>query len=174
MSYTVPVMAIQENSDNKTKTKVERIRPTANKFEYVNLDWWNGFNDKLMTGYIVKAIENNKDLKMASLTIDEFYQNVVAQRSSQLPTINAGFLPGYSDFGNGASDSYAFPILASYELDIYGKNSNIQITEHKEKITFIKREPFQDFTSSVARRSCQLMKLWKCFPVFLRKMETVF
>ena len=76
MSYTVPVMAIQENNDNKAKTKVERIKPTANKFEYVNLDWWNGFNDKLMTGYIVKAIENNKDLKMASLTIDEFYQNM--------------------------------------------------------------------------------------------------
>ena len=120
MSYTVPVMAIQENNDNKAKTKVERIKPSVNKFEYVNLDWWNGFNDKLMTGYIVKAIENNKDLKMASLTIDEFYQNIVAQRASQLPTINAGFLPGYSDIGAGPADSYAFPIMASYELDIYG------------------------------------------------------
>ena len=26
------------------------------------------------------------------------YQNVVSQRSAQLPQINAGFLPGYSDF----------------------------------------------------------------------------
>ncbi|MBO5739425.1 TolC family protein, partial [bacterium] len=50
--------------------------------------------------------------------------NVVAQRSAQLPTINAGFLPGLSDLGNGATDTYAFPIFASWELDIYGKNSN--------------------------------------------------
>ena len=32
------------------------------------------------------------------------------------------------------------------------------------------RELFQDFTSSAALRSCQLMKLWKWWPVFLRKM----
>lgn len=161
MSYTVPVMAIQENSDNKTKTKVERIRPTANKFEYVNLDWWNGFNDKLMTGYIVKAIENNKDLKMASLTIDEFYQNVVAQRSSQLPTINAGFLPGYSDIGQGPFDSYAFPIMASYELDIYGKNSNKTESARKlwESSILDERAAYISIASAVGSTYINIVKL---------------
>ena len=161
MSYTVPVMAIQENSDNKTKTKVERIRPTANKFEYVNLDWWNGFNDKLMTGYIVKAIENNKDLKMASLTIDEFYQNVVAQRSSQLPTINAGFLPGYSDIGQGPFDSYAFPIMASYELDIYGKNSNKTESARKlwESSILDERSAYISIASAVGSTYINIVKL---------------
>ena len=132
MSYSVPVMAI-ENTDTTTQEvvtkkqknkKAEKIRPIQDKFEYVNMTWWDNFNDPLMTGYIVKAIENNKDLKMATLTIDEYYQSIVAQRSAQLPQINAGFLPGYSDIGAGANDSYAFPIFASYELDIYGKNSN--------------------------------------------------
>ena len=125
VSYTVPVMAIQDSEKIDYKVvKADKVRKTENKFDYINLNWWQSFNDTYLNEYIIKAIENNKDLKMASLTIDEYYQNVVAQRSSQLPTINAGFLPGYSDFGNGASDSYAFPIMASYELDIYGKNSN--------------------------------------------------
>ena len=104
--------------------KTEKVKPTSNKFEYINFEWWQGFNDDNLNKYIIQAIENNKDLKVASLTIEEFYQNIVAQRASQLPQINAGFLPGYSDFGTGAADAYAFPIMASYEIDIFGKNSN--------------------------------------------------
>ena len=68
----------------------EMPMPPEDKYEYINLAWWESFNDPILNNYIVKAVDNNKDLKMATLTIDEFYQNVVAQRSSQLPTINIG------------------------------------------------------------------------------------
>lgn len=124
MSYTVPAYAIEDSKIEIKQIKTEKIKPTSNKFEYINFEWWQSFNDDNLNKYIIQAIENNKDLKVASLTIEEFYQNIVAQRASQLPSINAGFLPGYSDFGTGASDAYAFPIMASYEIDIFGKNSN--------------------------------------------------
>ncbi|MBO5739052.1 TolC family protein [bacterium] len=123
LSYACPALAI-ENIDDKKRLKKERISPAVNKFEYINLSWWNSFNDEHLNNYIIRAIENNKDLKISTLTLESFYQNVVAQCSAQLPTINAGFLPGLSDLGNGATDTYAFPIFASWELDIYGKNSN--------------------------------------------------
>jgi outer membrane protein TolC len=123
MSYALPAVAI-ENVNITEKVAVKKVAPTINKYEYVNMPWWQAFNDEHLNGHIVKALENNKDLKMATLTIDEYYQNVISQRSAQLPTINAGFLPGLSDIGQGSSDSYAFPIFASWELDIYGKNSN--------------------------------------------------
>ena len=102
ISYTVPVLAIQEANTKKTTTITEsknkkkesdKIKPTENKYDYINLNWWQGFNDEYLNSYIVRAIENNKDLKMATLTIDEFYENVKMQRASQLPTIHAGFLP---------------------------------------------------------------------------------
>ena len=125
ISYTVPVMAIQDtNKKENYKIKTEKVTPCENKYDYINLAWWKNFEDENLTGYIIKALENNKDLKMATLTIDEFYQNVISQRSAQLPTINAGFMPGVADMGMGSSDSYAFPIFASYELDIFGKNHN--------------------------------------------------
>ena len=124
MSYTLPVMAIQDSKTEIKQIKTEKVVPKQNKYDYINLAWWQNFNDEYLNGYIIRALENNKDLKMATLTIDEFYQNVVSQRSAQLPTIHAGFLPGYSDLGSGPSDAYAFPLMASYELDIYGKNSN--------------------------------------------------
>lgn len=125
IAYTVPVSAIEESAKiDYAVVKTEKVNPTVNKYEYINLAWWQGFNDELLNEYIIKAMENNKDLKSATLTVSEFYQNVASQRSVQLPQVYAGFMPGLSDTGNGSTDAYAFPIFASYEIDIFGKNSN--------------------------------------------------
>ncbi len=161
LSCVSPVMAIQDTKNEYKQVKTEKIRPTLNKYEYVNLPWWQGFNDEYLNSYIIKALENNKDLKMASLTIDEFYQNVVAQRSAQLPTINAGFLPGYSDFGSGAFDSYAVPLMASWELDIYGKNSNKTNSVRKlwESSILDERAAYISIASAVGTTYINIVKL---------------
>lgn len=106
------------------KKKSEKIKPVKDKFEYVNMAWWNQFNDDILNQYIIRAIENNKDLKMATLTIDEYYQNVVAQRAGELPSIQAGFLPGYGGMMDKEAGSFLLPIFANYEIDIFGKNHN--------------------------------------------------
>ena len=159
-SYSIPAIAI-ENTVKESKIKTEKIKPIQNKYEYINLQWWQGFNDRYLESYIVKALENNKDLKMATLTIDEFYQNVVSQRSAQLPTIHAGFLPGYSDFGSGPSDSYAFPLMASYELDIYGKNSNKTNAVRKlwESSILDERAAYISIASAVGSTYINIVKL---------------
>ena len=137
-STLMPVMAIEDtvlqagaeqqkvqndNKDNKKK-KSEKIRPQKDKFQYINLGWWQQFNDEDLNNYIIKAVENNKDLKMATLTIDEYYQNIVMQRAGELPTIQAGFLPGYGKFIGSSSGGFLLPIVANYELDLFGKNHN--------------------------------------------------
>ena len=162
VSYTAPAFAIQEvQKQNYKVIKTEKIKKTENKYDYINLDWWQNFNDTYLNEYIIKAVENNKDLKMASLTIDEFYQNVVAQRSAQMPTVNAGFLPGYSDLGLGASDSYAFPIFASWELDIYGKNSNKTDSVRKlwESSILNERAAYISIASAVGSTYINIVKL---------------
>ena len=85
-------------NNRKYYLKTETVKPVKNKYEYVNLDWWAQFSDEYLNDYIIRAVENNKDLKMATLTIDEYYQNIVMQRASELPTIQAGFMPGYGKF----------------------------------------------------------------------------
>ncbi len=121
VSFSAPVAAI-ENTVLKAGT--QKIKPTNNKYEYVNLDWWKFFNDEFLNGYIVKAVENNKDLKMATLTIDEYYQNIVMQRASELPSIQAGFMPGYGNFTGKSDVGMMLPLVANYEIDIFGKNHN--------------------------------------------------
>ena len=137
-STLMPVMAIEDtvlqagaeqqkvqndNKDNKKK-KSEKIRPQKDKFQYINLGWWQQFNDEDLNNYIIMAVENNKDLKMATLTNDEYYQNIVMQRAGEVPTIQAGFLPGYGKFIGSSSGGFLLPIVANYELDLFGKNHN--------------------------------------------------
>lgn len=124
MSYTAPVVAI-ENTVLKTGTEKSKVvKPNNNKYEYINLDWWKLFNDEQLNGYIVKALENNKDLKMATLTIDEYYQNIVMQRANELPQLQAGFMPGYGNIMGKTAAGVGLPLIASYEIDLFGKNHN--------------------------------------------------
>lgn len=108
------------------KHKSEKVKPKKNKYEYINLAWWGQFNDEYLNDYIIRAVENNKDLKMATLTIEEYYQNVKMQRAAEMPNISAGFLPAYGKDPMTMKEhgSFGIPIIASYEVDLFGKNHN--------------------------------------------------
>ncbi len=116
---------VQKNIYKRIKQdKSEKVKPTKNKYEYINMAWWSNFNDEYLNDYIIRAVENNKDLKMASLTIDEYYQNILMQRASEMPNLSAGFLPGYGKAFGRTQGTFGVPIIASYELDLFGKNHN--------------------------------------------------
>ena len=115
---------IDKNKKKKKDKNSDKITPQKNKYEYINMAWWQQFNDDILNGYIIKAVENNKDLKMATLTIDEYYQNVIMQRAGELPQLQAGFMPGYGGIMSHEAGSFLLPIIASYELDLFGKNHN--------------------------------------------------
>ena len=117
---------VQKNIYKRIKQdKSEKVKPQQNKYEYINLGWWANFNDDYLNDYIIRAVENNKDLKMATLAIDEYYQNVVMQRAAEFPMLSAGFMPGYGKFLMGKTEgNFGLPIIASYELDLFGKNHN--------------------------------------------------
>ena len=134
----LPAFAIQETNvqnDTKTLKKQEKIfqhRVKRNKkfnddykYSYVNMDFWKSFNDKNLDNYINLAIQNNYDLKMATLNVDEYYQNVKLQFANELPSASIGFSPAYSKLGSSDIDaewSYASPVIINYEADIFLKN----------------------------------------------------
>lgn len=96
------------------------------KFNYVNMNWWGNFNDDLLNGYIEKAVLNNYDLKMATINVEEYYQNVRLQFANELPSAVAGFGPGVFKAPGMTNTSSAFglPIIVQYEADIFLKNHN--------------------------------------------------
>ena len=104
--------------------KVIQTSVTEYKFANVNLDWWKNYNDDILEGYIVKAVDNNHDLKIATLKVEESKQNVKLQLSKELPTASIGASPALiKNTGTTSSDGmFALPVMVSYEADIFLKN----------------------------------------------------
>lgn len=133
---TTPALAFirlgvqKQDADTKTqKVKVEKQQKTkwtklkiTNKYDFVNLPWWEAFNDDYLNGYIQQAVEHNYNLQAASLSVDEYYQSVKAQMSNELPTVGAGVMPGYGGTEHDSNASMFIPIVVSYEADIFLKN----------------------------------------------------
>lgn len=127
----LPTIAKEEKNppapqEFKSMVKKSKKYDPSYKYQYANVEWWNKFNDSILTGYINQAIENNYDLKMATIAVDEYYQQTRAQFANELPQIGTGFFPGYTKMpGTTNSDwGFALPGIASYEIDIFLKNRN--------------------------------------------------
>ena len=126
----------QKKADKELYKKVQKQKDlpykkykVANKYDYINMPWWEEFNDPYLSAYINRAMENNYDLKMATLTVEEYFQSVKLQMSRELPQVEAGF--GYGVAGippimqNPNRDTVhgmGLPLIASYEADIFLKN----------------------------------------------------
>lgn len=136
----LPVCAIQDK-------KVIHTQVTEYKFNDVNLDWWKNYNDEILEGYIVKAINENQDLKIATLKVEEARQNVKLQFSKELPTASVGVAPLlYKMPGISNSESnFGLPVMVSYEADIFLKNHDktksskklLEVSKINEKAAYI-------------------------------------
>ena len=126
-----PAFAVSEvSNDTKSnkkfeyKTKKSRRFDDSYKYEYVNMEWWKTFNDECLNDYIVKAVQYNHDLKMASIAVDEYYQYTKIQFASELPTVGAAFSPALNKNPMQTSWDWSFltPAIVNYEADIFLKN----------------------------------------------------
>lgn len=119
--------AENQNAPKQFKSMIKKSKHQKSddyKYAYVNMNWWDNFNDDILTSYINKAIQNNYDLKMATLAVEEYYQNTKIQFSNELPQIGAGFAPNYTKMPGSTSWDWSFatPAYVNYELDIFLKN----------------------------------------------------
>ena len=129
----MPAIAVTEKNSNSPKqfksivSKNKKNQKSDDyKFDYVNMNWWGNFNDDLLNEYIEKAVLNNYDLKMATINVEEYYQNVKLQFANELPSAVGGFGPGvFKAPGMTKTQSgFGLPIIVQYEADIFLKNHN--------------------------------------------------
>lgn len=125
----IPALATENKNittPKQYKSMVKKNKKVSNdyKFAYINMDFWNNFDDSTLNEYIEKAVLNNYDLKMASLTVDEYYQQVKLQFGNELPQLTAAGGYGLTKMPGSTKTSGALglPILVSYEADIFLKN----------------------------------------------------
>lgn len=168
----VPVFAMT-NSNESTKPpkqfksmikKSKKQKSNDYKYAYVNTVWWNNFNDVNLSGYIDKAIKNNYDLKMATLAVEEYYQNTKLQFANELPQIGVGFAPYYTKIPGESWDwGFATPAYVNYEADIFLKNRDKTKSVKKlyEASQFDERAAYISVASAVGTTYLNIVRLNK-------------
>lgn len=111
-------------------SKTYNIDP-SHKLEYVNLDFFEQFEDNYLQNYIIKAVESNHNARAASYKTSEHRENIKVALGAQLPSLSVG--ANYlglktPDFG-AASDTIkknnlTMPFITSWELDLLLKNND--------------------------------------------------
>ncbi|MBS4760599.1 MAG: TolC family protein [Clostridium sp.] len=144
------------------KNKLIKTQVTEYRFDYVNTDWWKTFDDEYLTEYIIKAIENNYDLKIATLKVEQYHQMTKLQFANELPQISGGFSPTGIKLPGSTSTSgiWAFPLNVSYELDLFLKNRDKtrSVKKEWEKSKFDERASYIAISSAVGATYFNIIK----------------
>ena len=91
--------------------------------------WWQSFGDEHLDGLIREAVENNRDLRIATARVDEFSYVLMGTRSQAFPQAGYGASAsrqrrteqGRSPTGPMRSHSFSTVITASWEIDLWGR-----------------------------------------------------
>lgn len=142
--------------------------------QYINLSWWEKYNDPLLTEYQAKIYEKNPDLKIASLKVKEGEKIVKISFANELPqlsfdgTLNRNFKSSDLYFGNMVIPSFKqselqLPLTMSYEIDIWGTNRfrTKSIEKRLEMIKQDERASYIMLTSAFAADYFNLIRVDK-------------
>lgn len=137
-------------------SKKEKKNDDNYKIQYLNISWWEKYNDPVLTAYIQELYDKNHDLKIAALKVKEGENIVKISFANELPQLsfdgNLGRTMKSSDqhFGSMMIPDYAqwgyqLPLTATYEIDIWGQNrlktksieKQLQIVRQQERASYI-------------------------------------
>lgn len=134
------------------------------KLEYVNVSWWENFNDANLNDYIIKAVKTNHDAIKASWKVEEYRQFVKLQFGQELPSLSIGgdyagvHFPGLPLLGK--DNIFLVPLQANYQADIFLKNKDKTKSKKKqyEASRFEEKAVYIQLASNVATVYVNIMK----------------
>ncbi len=116
-------------SIQQTYSKEKKVKNDLSVLDVINYNWWLDFKDTNLNRYILEALKNNNDVKIARLKLEEYNQFAKYSFGGELPSVSAGLggfaldsspIPSFIMKKNGL----VLPLTLSYEVDIFGKNRN--------------------------------------------------
>lgn len=103
------------------------LSASADTASFGNLSWREVFTDPHLQQLIDSALVRNTDMQTAHLRVEQAEASLMAARLSYLPSL--GFTPQgtVSSFDTRkATQTYSLPLSASWELDVFGKTTNVK------------------------------------------------
>ena len=133
-----------------TYAKSEDVLDINKRISYVNLKFWQNFQDDFLVLYIVKALKNNHQAKSALYRSEQFRQNMRLSLANQMPTLGVGAnylglkIPLLDNFAV-KKNGFILPFELNYEADLLFKNADktksqkklLQAQLYDEKATYI-------------------------------------
>lgn len=112
--------------------KEEQAFELNKRLSYVNMCFWQSFDDEFLLCYILEALKNNHKAKSALYKSEQFRQNVRLSFANQLPsmTVAANYLglkiPMLDNADNFAvrKNGFILPFEFNYEADLLLKNAD--------------------------------------------------
>ena len=139
----------------QTIAKTKNIQ-NNNDLQYMNLTWWEKFNDQQLNDYLMTVYKNNQDLKIATIKNKQSQQVMKQAFANQLPqlyfngTMQREFTGSTQRFGDVVIPDYnqahyILPLTMSYEVDLWGENylktkslkKQIEMTTQDERASYI-------------------------------------
>lgn len=98
-----------------------------------NLPWKEVFRDAKLQALIEEGLANNVDLQAAILRVEEAKAMLTAAKLAYLPSLNLAPSGTLSSFDKSkTSKTYEIPVVASWELDLFGKLLNAKRGQRAE------------------------------------------
>lgn len=144
------------------------------KYGYVNIPFWQNFNDYNLLANLNTVYKNNNDLKATSLKVSEAQKLVKISLADELPhigfngNIKQTFRSSDEVFGDitipdFTETQFLLPLTLSYEIDIWGKN-HLKTKAYKKKFEAMQQDEktvYISITSAFASDYYNLIKVDK-------------
>lgn len=114
--YTRPDMEIE--------AKYRHAENTADTATIASLSWREFFTDTCLQALIEQGLQRNTDLQIARLKVEEAEAVLMNARLSYLPALSLSPEADVGRYVGNTSKTYRIVASASWELDIFGKNTN--------------------------------------------------
>ena len=143
--YERPASPVAQQTDGATQAEQARA---------ADIGWREFYRNAQLQSLIEQALENNRDLRVAALTVEQVRAQYRIQRAQLLPSINISgsgtrqrVSEAVSETGNSfISEQYSAGVgISAYELDLFGRVQSLK-----------DRALAQYFSTDEARKSVQL------------------
>ena len=142
------IVFIQSIAPNILQAK--NISEPTDNYIYINIKYWEKFNDNILVNHINNLYYNNPDIKIAGYKVEEGERAVKLALSNELPRLDFdGYLgrtltSSDEKFGNLIIPDYSqyrylLPLTLSYEADIWGKR-RLHTKSSKKQLDMIKED----------------------------------
>lgn len=106
-----------------------------------DLPWDQVFTDPRLQTLIRTGLERNTDLQTAVLRVQEAQAGLMTSRLAYLPSLNMAPQGGVSSFDKSKGQwSYTLPVVASWEIDLFGKLLN---AKRSAKAAYLQSEAYK-------------------------------